>query len=152
MPLFYSFPFPNLWNIHNYIFFSSISVSHVEGMTLNLRKVSRLDMGAYMCIATNGVPPTISKRIQLNVDCKCFLLISTPNSEVKLFASEYQVIASHTYKYYASYKKSYKIMFMSCDVYMEKNSMWIVINTGSSISFRHLSSMIRLEKVIWRTP
>ena len=23
-----------------------------------------------MCIATNGVPPTISKRIQLNIDCK----------------------------------------------------------------------------------
>ena len=68
-------------------------------MTLNLRKVSRLDMGAYMCIATNGVPPTISKRIQLNVDCKCFLLISIPNSEVKSFAtSEYQVIASHAYK------------------------------------------------------
>ena len=65
-------------------------------MTLNLRKVSRLDMGAYMCIATNGVPPTISKRIQLNVDCKCFLLISTPNSEVESFSSEYQVIASYT--------------------------------------------------------
>ena len=49
-----------------------ISVSHVEGPVLNLHKVSRLDMGAYMCIATNGVPPTISKRIQLNVDCKFF--------------------------------------------------------------------------------
>ena len=52
--------------------FHLISVSHVEGPVLNLHKVSRLDMGAYMCIATNGVPPTISKRIQLNVDCKFF--------------------------------------------------------------------------------
>ena len=54
--------------IINYFFL--ISVSHVEGPILNLHKVSRLDMGAYMCIATNGVPPIISKRIHLNVDCE----------------------------------------------------------------------------------
>ena len=54
--------------IINYSFL--ISVSHVEGPILNLHKVSRLDMGAYMCIATNGVPPIISKRIHLNVDCE----------------------------------------------------------------------------------
>ena len=49
------------------------TVPHVEGPILHLNKVSRLDMGAYMCIAKNGVPPTISKRIQLNVDCKLIL-------------------------------------------------------------------------------
>ena len=42
----------------------------VKGHTLNLYKVSRLDMGAYMCIASNGVPPAVSKRIQLGIDCK----------------------------------------------------------------------------------
>ena len=40
---------------------------------LNLVKVSRLDMGAYMCIASNGVPPAVSKRIQLGIDCKLLL-------------------------------------------------------------------------------
>ena len=54
----------------NFSLLIQISVVHVEGTSLLLHKVSRLDMGAYMCIATNGVPPTISKRIQLNVDCK----------------------------------------------------------------------------------
>ena len=54
----------------NFPLLIQISVVHVEGTSLLLHKVSRLDMGAYMCIATNGVPPTISKRIQLNVDCK----------------------------------------------------------------------------------
>jgi hypothetical protein len=29
-----------------------------------------MDMGAYMCIAKNGVPPAVSKRIQLGIDCK----------------------------------------------------------------------------------
>lgn len=27
-------------------------------------------MGAYMCIARNGVPPAVSKTVQLNVNCK----------------------------------------------------------------------------------
>ena len=27
-------------------------------------------MGAYLCIARNGVQPAVSKRIILNVDCK----------------------------------------------------------------------------------
>ncbi|MPC76060.1 hypothetical protein E2C01_070461 [Portunus trituberculatus] len=27
-------------------------------------------MGAYLCIASNGVPPSVSKRITLDVECK----------------------------------------------------------------------------------
>ena len=40
---------------------------------LNIRwctKVTRSEMGAYMCIARNGVPPAVSKTVQLNVNCK----------------------------------------------------------------------------------
>ncbi|KAH9628590.1 hypothetical protein HF086_010324 [Spodoptera exigua] len=43
------------------------SVSVVDGETLTITKVSRLHMGAYLCIASNGVPPSISKRIMLMV-------------------------------------------------------------------------------------
>ncbi|XP_042218222.1 lachesin-like [Homarus americanus] len=39
----------------------------VEGETLQMRKVSRLQMGSYLCIASNGIPPSISKRTQLRV-------------------------------------------------------------------------------------
>ncbi|XP_050700995.1 neurotrimin-like isoform X2 [Eriocheir sinensis] len=39
----------------------------VEGGTLLLKKVSRLQMGSYLCIASNGVPPSISKRAHLKV-------------------------------------------------------------------------------------
>nr|XP_045593504.1 MAM domain-containing glycosylphosphatidylinositol anchor protein 1-like [Procambarus clarkii] len=39
----------------------------VEGETLHMRKVSRLQMGSYLCIASNGIPPSISKRTQLRV-------------------------------------------------------------------------------------
>jgi len=36
-------------------------------------------MGAYLCIASNGVPPTISKRIQLIVHCKYSIFIDIKN-------------------------------------------------------------------------
>lgn len=47
-----------------------VAVPHVEGEMLTLSKVTRSEMGAYMCIAANGVPPSVSKRIQLQVHCK----------------------------------------------------------------------------------
>ncbi|KAH1023023.1 hypothetical protein HUJ04_012310 [Dendroctonus ponderosae] len=52
-------------------------VYECEGEKLELYKISRLDMGAYLCIATNGIPPSVSKRIKLSVDCK-FLYFIVP--------------------------------------------------------------------------
>ncbi|KAF2884412.1 hypothetical protein ILUMI_21791 [Ignelater luminosus] len=46
----------------------TLTVSEWEGETLELTRISRLDMGAYLCIASNGVPPTVSKRIKVSVD------------------------------------------------------------------------------------
>ncbi|XP_015911953.2 lachesin [Parasteatoda tepidariorum] len=42
--------------------------SGMQGEYLNISKVSRLHMGAYLCIASNGVQPSVSKRIMLNVN------------------------------------------------------------------------------------
>ncbi|XP_043259046.1 lachesin-like [Colletes gigas] len=42
-------------------------VESIEGSKLEITRVTRLHMGAYLCIATNGVPPTVSKRIVLVV-------------------------------------------------------------------------------------
>ncbi|XP_021923930.1 neurotrimin-like isoform X4 [Zootermopsis nevadensis] len=39
----------------------------VEGPVFNITRVNRLHMGPYLCIASNGVPPTVSKRIMLIV-------------------------------------------------------------------------------------
>ncbi|KAF7993070.1 hypothetical protein HCN44_005851 [Aphidius gifuensis] len=38
------------------------------GEQLNLTKITRTEMGAYLCIATNGIPPTVSKRITVDVE------------------------------------------------------------------------------------
>lgn len=51
----------------------TISVAEWEGETLEMARISRLDMGAYLCIASNGIPPTVSKQIKVSVDCKYIL-------------------------------------------------------------------------------
>lgn len=43
---------------------------NVEGEVLSLSKVTRSEMGAYLCIASNGVPPSVSKRLKLQVHCE----------------------------------------------------------------------------------
>ena len=40
------------------------------GNILTLYNTSRKQMGAYLCIATNGVPAAVSKRVYLSVQCK----------------------------------------------------------------------------------
>lgn len=53
-----------------YVSTNTITVSEWEGEVLDMARISRLDMGAYLCIASNGVPPTVSKRVKVSVDCK----------------------------------------------------------------------------------
>merc|ERR1740128_1141738 len=40
------------------------------GEELIFTKISRTDSAAYLCIASNGIPPSVSKRIVLDVECK----------------------------------------------------------------------------------
>jgi hypothetical protein len=46
-----------------------ISVAQ-DGEELIFTKISRTDSAAYLCIASNGIPPSVSKRIILDVECK----------------------------------------------------------------------------------
>ncbi|XP_063241695.1 lachesin-like [Bacillus rossius redtenbacheri] len=43
------------------------AVMQYEGETLLLSSIQRSDMGVYLCIASNGVPPTVSKRYNVQV-------------------------------------------------------------------------------------
>ena len=45
----------------------------VEGEKLVLGNVHRTDMGGYLCIASNGVPPSVSKRFDVHVNCEFYL-------------------------------------------------------------------------------
>lgn len=53
-----------------WLIFIQISVSVIDGEVFHITKVSRLHIGAYLCIASNGIPPSISKRVELKVQCK----------------------------------------------------------------------------------
>ncbi|VVC44571.1 Immunoglobulin subtype,Immunoglobulin-like domain,Immunoglobulin-like fold,Immunoglobulin subtype [Cinara cedri] len=63
------FPTPNItWRREGGALISVTPKSNVltvNGPWLNISKVDRLQMGAYLCIASNGIPPTVSKRIML---------------------------------------------------------------------------------------
>ncbi|KAL0832076.1 hypothetical protein ABMA28_001563 [Loxostege sticticalis] len=70
------------------------SVSVVDGETLTITKVSRLHMGAYLCIASNGVPPSISKRIMLMVQFPPML--SIPNQLEGAYIGQDVTLECHT--------------------------------------------------------
>ena len=61
----------------NIIYTPNKIVTEWEGEILEIARISRLDMSAYLCIASNGVPPSVSKRIKVSVDCEyaCWWLI-----------------------------------------------------------------------------
>ncbi|XP_071037113.1 neurotrimin-like [Parasteatoda tepidariorum] len=59
------------------ISFGKSKVTSFKGNYLNVTKVSRLHMGAYLCIFSNGVPPSLSKRIVLGVTCKTYCIQKT---------------------------------------------------------------------------
>ncbi len=55
---------------------NSVSVVSVEGNTLSIPSASRVHIGTYYCIASNGVPPTKSKSIALKVQFPPMVWIS----------------------------------------------------------------------------
>ena len=58
----------------DFIRYDGGSVSSVDGNSLIFAITSRAQVGEYLCIASNGVPPSIGKRIVLRVQCK-FIII-----------------------------------------------------------------------------
>ncbi|KAF2368761.1 Immunoglobulin V-set domain [Trinorchestia longiramus] len=56
-----------------------INLKVTDSEVLHIPKVSRLHMGAYLCIASNDVPPSVSKRITLKVQCGRFDSIVAEN-------------------------------------------------------------------------
>ncbi|KMQ95858.1 lachesin-like isoform x4 protein [Lasius niger] len=50
-----------------------LSVKTFVGETLELTGVLRQEMGMYLCIASNNVPPTVSKRYSVDVHCEKLL-------------------------------------------------------------------------------
>ncbi|XP_077284817.1 lachesin-like isoform X2 [Arctopsyche grandis] len=73
------------------------NVNVVDGEILTITKVSRLHMGAYLCIASNGVPPSISKRVMLMVQFPPML--SIPNQLEGAYIGQDVALECHTEAY-----------------------------------------------------
>lgn len=73
------------------------NVNVVDGEVLHIIKVSRLHMGAYLCIASNGVPPSISKRVLLRVQFPPML--SIPNQLEGAYIGQDVSLECHTEAY-----------------------------------------------------
>ncbi|KAG6441244.1 lachesin [Manduca sexta] len=58
------------------------------GSTLSLKGLQRTDMGTYLCIAANGVPPTKSRRYEVAVHFEPIIRVASP---VVLRATDMQV-------------------------------------------------------------
>lgn len=59
-------------------------MDNLSGEKLELTRVDRRQMGAYLCIARNEVPPAVSKRVNLKVNCEYLTMFySTLLDDVK---------------------------------------------------------------------
>ncbi|XP_050463610.1 lachesin-like isoform X5 [Cataglyphis hispanica] len=72
-------------------------VTVYDGEQLNLTRITRSEMGAYLCIATNGVPPTVSKRITVDVEFSPMIFV--PNQLVGAPTGTNVTIDCHTEAY-----------------------------------------------------
>ncbi|XP_052863912.1 opioid-binding protein/cell adhesion molecule homolog [Anopheles cruzii] len=72
-------------------------VSSVEGATFTIPKVNRLHMGAYLCIASNGVPPSVSKRVMLIVHFPPMIWV--PNQLVGAIEGQRMTLECHSEAY-----------------------------------------------------
>ncbi|XP_031787815.1 neurotrimin isoform X1 [Nasonia vitripennis] len=73
------------------------SVDVVNGEVLHITKISRLHMGAYLCIAANGVPPRVSTRVVLKVQFPPML--SIPNQLEGAYIGQDVTLECHTEAY-----------------------------------------------------
>ncbi|XP_029042549.1 lachesin-like [Osmia bicornis bicornis] len=116
-----------------------VSVSAYDGEQLNLTGITRHEMGAYLCIATNGVPPTVSKRITVEVE---FLpTIFLPNQLVGAPAGTNLTIDCNTEAHprAMSYWFLGKVMILSNEKYTT-NTMENSYRTYMTLTIRNLTA------------
>ncbi|XP_046400505.1 lachesin-like isoform X3 [Ischnura elegans] len=77
--------------------YNGVNVNVIDGEVITITKVSRLHMGAYLCIASNGVPPSVSKRVLLRVQFPPMLWI--PNQLEGAYIGQDVALECHTEAY-----------------------------------------------------
>jgi hypothetical protein len=135
------------------------SVSSVEGPVFNITRVNRLHMGAYLCIASNGVPPTVSKRIMLIVHCTfCYKSLDVPFFRLSRWTCSYissfytNVVCCHEGKHlfywFVLVKKLHKVPYFRV---LSSFSYVMPVNRGPRPAFCRISAAGMENQLISRT-
>ncbi|XP_075750002.1 lachesin-like isoform X2 [Rhipicephalus microplus] len=120
------------------IAFGREKVSSVKGTWLNITKVSRLYMSAYLCIASNGVLPSVSKRIILEVSFAPMIWI--PNQLVGASIDTDVTLDCNL----ESHPKSVTYWTRSTDTIIHQNSKYSVVTV------QHAMYKVQMQLVIRR--
>ena len=54
----------------------------MKGEQITLDNIKRNDSGAFLCIARSKIPPAVSQRIKLDVNCRCIRVDFVERKEV----------------------------------------------------------------------
>ncbi|CAL1263931.1 unnamed protein product [Larinioides sclopetarius] len=106
-----------------------------EGSELTIIKVSRLNMGTYLCIANNGIPPTAVKKTMLHVHFPP--MISIPNQLIGASIGEDATLDCNTEAYP-----------MSINYWTKENSMMIVSNSKYITSIQDNTYKVHMKLTI----
>ena len=101
------------------VFVCVLVVRQYDNETLLLTNVQRSDMGAYLCIASNGIPPTVSKRFIVQVHCKYSPLFIHSNSVIKMHARN--KLYRHRFRPHYKFNSNYTVLqfvayIINCEV------------------------------------
>ncbi|XP_054933250.1 lachesin-like isoform X3 [Dermacentor andersoni] len=122
------------------IAFGREKVPSVKGTWLNITKVSRLHMSAYLCIASNGVLPSVSKRIILEVSFAPMIWI--PNQLVGASVDTDVTLDCNL----ESHPKSVTYWTRNTDTIIHQNSKYSVVTVQHAMYKVQMQLMIRRLK------
>ncbi|KAL1431212.1 hypothetical protein MTO96_014593 [Rhipicephalus appendiculatus] len=120
------------------IAFGREKVPSVKGTWLNITKVSRLHMSAYLCIASNGVLPSVSRRIILEVSFAPMIWI--PNQLVGASVDTDVTLDCNL----ESHPKSVTYWTRNTDTIIHQNSKYSVVTV------QHAMYKVQMQLVIRR--
>ncbi|KAG8192560.1 hypothetical protein JTE90_015195 [Oedothorax gibbosus] len=106
-----------------------------EGTELSIVKVSRLNMGTYLCVANNGIPPTALKKTMLHVHFPP--MISIPNQLIGASIGEDATLDCNTEAYP-----------MSINYWTKENSMMIVSNSKYITSIQDNTYKVHMKLTV----
>ncbi|XP_054706548.1 lachesin-like [Uloborus diversus] len=106
-----------------------------EGADMTITKVSRLNMGTYLCIANNGIPPTAVRKAQLHVHFPP--MISIPNQLIGASIGEDATLDCNTEAYP-----------MSINYWTKENSVMIVSNSKYITSIQDNTYKVHMKLTV----